>query len=111
RPDAIPGPLWQVLSWGGVLGVTGALYALLDPGAGMNSATAVLFISVVIGAGVLTYVYSGLEVFMTERHFGLDSAVRLFAPCVVIAAVSILVSRLIDLHPGVVYGFVASAVV
>lgn len=105
------GWLWQVAAWAGVLGVIGFVYALLEPGAGWNSQTGVLFLAVIIGAGVLTYVYSGIEAFATERQFGVESAVRLYVPCTLIAIGSVIISRLIDLEPGVVYGFVASAVV
>jgi len=100
-----------VLGWASVLAITGVVYALLEPGAGWNSQTAVMFVAVIIGTGILTYVYSGLEVLATERQFGAESAVRLYIPCLVIAIASVLVSRMLDLQPGFVYGFVASAVV
>ena len=53
------GGFGQVLRSAAVLGITGVIYTLLEPDAGWNSQTAVLFLSVVIGTGILTYVYSG----------------------------------------------------
>ncbi|MGK2964839.1 MAG: FGLLP motif-containing membrane protein, partial [Tepidiformaceae bacterium] len=104
------GGFGQIAAFIGVLGLTGVIYTFLEPEVGFNSHTAVLFVSIVIGTGILTYVYSGLEVNMLKRLFGATAAVRVFAPSLLIALASVIVSKLIDLNPGIVYGFVASAV-
>ncbi len=95
----------------GVLVVTGGIYSLLEPGFGWNQATAVLFLSVTIGVGLFTYVFSGLEAFATTRTTGAGAAVRAYPATIAIAIVSVAISRAIDFQPGVMYGFVASCVV
>ncbi|HET7738168.1 MAG TPA: FGLLP motif-containing membrane protein, partial [Tepidiformaceae bacterium] len=104
------GAFGKVAAFIGVLGLTGVIYTFLEPDVGFNSHTAVLFLSIVVGTGILTYVYSGLEVNMLKRLFGAQAAIRVFAPSLLIALISVIVSKLIDLNPGIVYGFVASTV-
>jgi hypothetical protein len=55
-------------------------------------------------------VFDGGQVLVAERVYGLDSAIRLFPFAVVVAILSVFVSRYTDLSPGVVYGFIAAAV-
>lgn len=105
------GLAWQSASWVGVLLVTGGLYSLLDPDLAWDAPSGVLFLSVILGVGLLTFLYSGLEAHMTERLFAVPAAVRVYAPCLVIVGASVALSRAIDFQPGLVYGFVASCVV
>jgi hypothetical protein len=93
-----------------VLGLTGAIYSLLEPGFGLNRATFLLFAGAVLGVGVLTYVTAGLEALMLHRTTGARAAVRPFPLTIAIALVSVAVSRALDLQPGVMYGMVASCV-
>ncbi len=98
----------RAVALGGVLVITGTIYSLLEPGFGLNRATATLFIAAVLGVGVVTFMVSGLEAWRSRAILGAPAAVRVFPACMVIAAASVTVSRLLSLQPGVMYGFVAS---
>lgn len=92
----------------GVLALTGAIYTLAEPGLGFNRQTATLFTSVVLGIGIISYVVSGAEVVAARRILKARAAVRPYAATIAVAAASLVVTRLFDLRPGVVYGFIAS---
>lgn len=104
RDGAVHGVLAPVL----FLTLTGVIYGLLDPGFGPNRPSAVLFLSVILGVGAVTYACSGIEALMTRRTFGVAAAVRPYPASLAIAAASVAFSRIIGLQPGVIYGFVAS---
>ncbi|MEX1104115.1 MAG: FGLLP motif-containing membrane protein, partial [Dehalococcoidia bacterium] len=94
-----------------VLLVTGFVYSILEPGFGANRQTAALFVRALLGVGLMTYLSSGLEAVAARRWTGARAAVRPFPACIAIAVASVALSRLLDLHPGVMYGFVASCAV
>jgi hypothetical protein len=94
-----------------VLALAGLIYTALDPGAGLNRATLILFTSIIIGVGLVTYVCAGLEVLATRRTADVEAAVRPYPATIAIAAGSVAISRLLDFQPGVMYGFVASCAV
>jgi hypothetical protein len=94
-----------------VLLLTGVIYGFLNPGFGFNRPSAVLFLSVILGVGAVTWVCSGLEALVTRRTFGVAAAVRPYPASLAVAALSVGVSRVIGLQPGVIYGFVASCAV
>jgi hypothetical protein len=101
----------SILKLGFVLGLTGLVYALLSPDFGFNNATLVLVVALVTGLAVTTYAYDGGQVLFAERGFGYPAAIKLFPIALIIACVSVLISKVSSLHPGIVYGFVASAVI
>ncbi len=92
----------------GVLAITGAIYTLAEPGFGLNRQVAILFVSVVAGVGIVSYAVSGVEARAIRRIAGAPAAVRPYAATIAVAAVSLLVTKLFDLRPGIVYGFIAS---
>jgi hypothetical protein len=47
---------------------------------------------------------------LTRRRFGIPAGVRVHGGAVLAAVACVIVSRVLGLHPGVLYGFVASAV-
>jgi len=94
-----------------VLAFAGLIYSALDPGAGFNRATLILFLSIVIGVGIVTYVCAGLEALATRRTASVEAAVRPYPATIAIAIGSVAISRLLDFQPGVMYGFVASCAV
>ena len=89
----------------------GVIYEFLEPGLGFNEASLVLFVSVVVGVGVVGYLFSSLEAWSRERTAGVDAMVQAYPLSLLVAAGSVLLSRVVDLQPGVVYGFAASCVV
>ena len=94
-----------------VLLLTGLIYGFLDPTFGFNRSSAVLFLSVILGVGAVTYVCSGIEALMTRRTFNIAAAVRPYPASLVVAAVSVAITRIIGLQPGAIYGFVASCAI
>jgi hypothetical protein len=94
-----------------VLSGMGILYGLLEPGFGLNEASVVLFLSVTIGVGVVGFFYSSVEAWARRTSLGSVASVRTFPLALLVAAASVALSKLLDLHPGVVYGFAASCVV
>jgi hypothetical protein len=94
-----------------VLALTALIYAGLDPGFGVNEQTLVLVVSLIASLTLTTLFYEGGQVLVSSRGFGVPSTFRLYPVAIVIAAASVLVSRIADLHPGVIFGFVASAAI
>jgi hypothetical protein len=94
-----------------VLGLSALVYSFLNPSFGLNRETAVLFISLMIAVGVSIYTYEGLQVYVSERRFHLDSIIQFFPAAIVFAVLTVTISRISDLNPGLVLGFVAGAVV
>ena len=107
----LPGWAQRLLVPSAVLAITGLLYAVVEPDFGWNEHTVVLFGSAVFGVGLVTYLCAGMEAVATKRWIGAEAAVRPFPACIAIAAASVAISRLLDLQPGVMYGFVASCAV
>jgi hypothetical protein len=101
---AIAGPLV-------VLGLAGLIYGFAEPGFGFNNKSLVLFLSLVLGVGAVTYTYSGGQALLTRRGFGLPAGVKLFPIAIGVALLSVFLSRVENFQPGIIYGFIASYVV
>ncbi len=93
-----------------ILGITGLVYGFLSPDFGLNLPSLFLFVAMVGGLGALTYLNEGGAARFTSRRFGLPAGVRVHSGAVLAALACVVVSRLLGLQPGVLYGFVASAV-
>ena len=109
----IPGNTWLDHSIGPalLLVLTGLIYSLLEPGFGLNDESVTLFLSLVVSQGVLVVCYEGGKAWLYRRSLRVDAGLRLFPACILIALVSVGISRLGGFQPGFVVGFVASAVV
>jgi hypothetical protein len=93
----------------GLLGATAVIYSGLDPHFGFNNSSLVLLVSLMAGLAMTTFLYEGGQVLLSSRGFGLQAVLRVYPLAILIAAVSVAFSRIVSLHPGVVFGFVASA--
>ena len=91
-----------------ILVLTGLIYGFLSPDFGFNTKSVVLFVSVIVGVGAITYVYEGGQALFTTRRLRLGAGVKLYAVALAIAAGCVLLSRLVDFQPGFLYGFVAA---
>jgi hypothetical protein len=91
--------------------LTGLIYTFNEPDVGFSDESLLLFFSLVIGIGILTYVYEGGQALVTSRRFQVPSTVRLFPAALAIAGVFVLISRLVDFQVPILFGFVASAVI
>jgi hypothetical protein len=87
------------------------IYSFMDPNFGFDKAGVVLYASFLIAIVVATYVYDGLQVVVAERGFNLPSSVNIFPLGIVVAIVSVVISRLAHFEPGVFFGFVAAATI
>ena len=94
-----------------VLSLIGLIYGFLSPDFGLNEQSLLLFVSLVIGVGVVTYFVEGSSTFMAAKRYRAETSIRLFGTAVVVAIVAVVVSRSVTLEPGLVYGFIASAVI
>ena len=94
-----------------VLALLGLIYGFLSPDFGLNPESVILFVSLVIGLGFMTYFSEGSASFLAIRRYRARADVRLFGTAVVVAIVAVVLSRSVTFQPGLVYGFIASAVI
>jgi hypothetical protein len=94
-----------------ILGLTGLVYGFLSPDFGLDAASVVLFGSIVLGVGFVTFLTEGGGAWLATRRFHAVASVRLYVAAIVIAIACVALSRLMAFEPGIVYGFVASNVV
>ena len=100
----------QSLVWLGiVLVITVLIEGFLEPGFGFNKESVLLFLSLLVAVGLVTYLTEGGEAFVA-RGFGQDAAVRVFPAAIGIALICVVMSRLGGFIPGILYGFVGTAV-
>ncbi len=99
----------QILKPFAVLSLSALIYSLLDRDFGWNTSSLVLFLSLFLGLAAATYINDGGQVLVAERRFGIPFSLQFFPAAIGIAIVSIGVSRVVDIHPGIIFGFVAGA--
>jgi hypothetical protein len=105
------GRLGSILRVLAILGLSGLIYGFLSPDFGLNPQSLVLFISLVIGLGFITYYSEGSSSRLAKRRFRADASIRLYGTAVIVAIIAVIISRSISFSPGLVYGFIASAVI
>jgi hypothetical protein len=94
-----------------ILLLSGLIYGFLSPDFGLNAKSLVLFASLVIGLGFVTYVAEGGSSLLARRLHGARATVRMYGTAVIVSILCVIASRLIDFEPGVVYGFIASGII
>jgi hypothetical protein len=99
--------IWRLIA---VLVLTALIYGFLSPDFGLDARSAIVFVSLLAGLGIVTYLSEGGSVAISNRRLHVPAGVRLYSVALAIAVGSVLISRIIDFKPGVLYGFVASAV-
>ena len=90
-----------------LLALAALLYGLEEPGYGINNQSVVIFISFLAAFAVLTYVYDGGQLLMTNS-FGIPGSIKLFPAGIFIALFCIALTRLLGFQPGIIYGFIAA---
>ncbi|MEO8457049.1 MAG: FGLLP motif-containing membrane protein [Chloroflexota bacterium] len=93
-----------------LIALAAVIYGLAEPGFGLNSKSLVVLISVLVSLALLTYIYNGAQIVISNR-FGVGTVMQLFPVGVAFALISVLLTRIDDFQPLVIYGFIASAVV
>jgi hypothetical protein len=112
--DDLPGPLARTLTLMQpvfLLAATGIVYGALDPNFGWNEESLVLFISLIAGITLTTFLFEGGQVLVSSKQFHEDARLQLFPIALAIAAISVFLTRVTAFHPGVIFGFVGSAVI
>ncbi len=94
-----------------VLFLLGFVYSALSPDFGLNTQTLTLFISLVVGLGFLTYFAEASTSRLAARRYRADASIKLYGTAVIVSILAVIVSRLVTFQPGLVYGFIASAVI
>jgi hypothetical protein len=96
---------------GVILLLTALIYGFLSPDFGLDRASLLLFAAMVAGIGLLTYLSEGGAVWFATRRLGVPAGVRVHIGALLAAVVCVVVSRILEFEPGILYGFIASAVV
>jgi hypothetical protein len=91
--------------------ITAAIYALLEPDFGWNNETLVLMVALIAGISMATFLYEGGQVLWSSRHYATPAAMRLYPLAILIAIGSVALTRVTDLHPGIIFGFVTAAAI
>ena len=102
------GPWAAVLGPLVMLGLAGVIYGFAEPGFGLNNKSLVLFLSIVLGFGIVTYTFNGGQVLMTRTVHRAPAGLRLIPIGIAVAIVSVILSRLENFQPGIIYGFIAT---
>ena len=58
-----------------------------------------------------TFLYEGGQVLWSSRHYDTPAAMRLYPLAILIAIGSVALTRVTDLHPGIIFGFVTAAAI
>jgi len=91
-----------------ILLLTGLVYGFISPDFGLNGQSVLLFLSLALGLGAVTYINEGGAAIFASRRLHVPAGVRVHIAALVVAIVCVAASRLIEFRPGIVYGFVAS---
>jgi hypothetical protein len=102
-------PLVSFLKLLAFTGLAALIYSTLDPHFGSNEATAVLVVGLLLGLTFTTVLYEGGQVLFSSQAFRSEGAFRVYPVALAIAIISVALSRLVELNPGVIFGFVAGA--
>jgi hypothetical protein len=105
------GRTWSIARVILVLSLIALVYGFLSPDFGLNPQSAILILSLVIGCGFLTFFSEGSQTRLARRRYHASASVELYGTAILVAILAVVVSRLVDFSPGLVYGFIASAVI
>src|SRR5262249_16269562 len=93
-----------------VVGLTIFVYGFLEPGFSFDGRGLVLVATLLVSAVAITYITEGVEALIDRRVYGETAAVRIFPFAVGIAVACVILSRIANYLPGVIYGFIGTAV-
>jgi hypothetical protein len=94
-----------------VLSLLGIIYGFLSPDFGWNPQSLVLIVSLIIGCGFLTIFSEGSATRLAHNRYRAEASIKLYGTAIIVAILAVVMSRLVDFSPGLVYGFIASAVI
>jgi hypothetical protein len=103
-------PLGVIVALLFLLGGVGLIYGITEPGFGFNEQTLVVVAALMATMLILTYWYDGSQILL-GRRWGITSMIRLFPVGIAIAVGCVALTLADEFQPGIIYGFIASAVV
>jgi hypothetical protein len=92
-----------------LLAIVSIIYGFLDPDFGLNRESLVLVGSLALAMMVITYVFEGGQVLASERVNGQAADLYFYPFPIILALVSVMISRIIGINPGLLVGFIGSA--
>ena len=104
----IPERLQRILAPIGILLLIGAVYSFNEP-VGFDERGLLLFLSLIISIGVLTYIFEGGMAIMSRDRYHVPSGVKIFPLAILIALGFVFISRLVNFEAPIMFGFVAVA--
>ena len=105
-----PSVVRRTLEIAAALIVISLVYAFLQPTVSLDRATAIMLIAALIGSAMMTLASGSMEAVANHRLAGARAAVRAYPIALVVAVISVILSRLLGLNPGIMYGSVASCI-
>lgn len=108
-PRHVIKPKVRVYLWGAfVILMCAAIYLFLEPYF-INALRGLqLFIALALGITIAMLGYEGTQILVSVRRFHVPAAIKIYPIAIVIAGIFVFVSRKIDFHPGLIYGFVGA---
>jgi hypothetical protein len=94
-----------------ILSLLGIIYGFLSPDFGWNPQSLILIVSLIVGLGFLTFFSEGSATRLATSRYRAKASIKLYGTAIIVAILAVVVSRLVDFSPGLVYGFIASAVI
>jgi hypothetical protein len=91
--------------------LTAGIYAALDPDFGLNNQTLVLVTALIAGIAGVTFLYEGGQVLWSTRRYETPAAMRIYPVAILIAVACVALTKVTDLHPGIIFGFVTAAAI
>ncbi len=92
-----------------ILVLASVIYSFNEPVIGFNETSALLFFSLLISVGILTYIFEGGMALISQFRYKVPSDVKLFPIAIVIAIAFVILSRIVGFQAPIMYGFVAVA--
>lgn len=94
--------------WLFVIAICAIIYVFLEPYF-INLLRGVsLFLALFLGILIATLSYEGTQWLLNARRFGVIGTIKIFWVATIIAAICVVLSRIIHFHPGLIYGFVGA---
>lgn len=96
--------------WVGALGftaITAAVYGLVEPDFALDAKSLRLVAALAFGLMALTLLANGAALLFVRLRYGVEGRLRLRPGTLVLALICVLLSRLLHVSPGYVYGIVA----
>lgn len=109
--NGLPGWAVKVGRLAVILVLTAVVYGFLSPDFALDGRSAVLFAAFMAGLGIVTYVSEGSMAAFSVRRLHVPAGVRVYGAALAVAVGCVLLSRLMDFRPGILYGFIASFVI